>query len=400
MVIQVTLDEWLAQCQNSEGFWYVKRLSGNDTQATGGHQAGPYIARAEAFQLFPELNTPSRRNPRVDFTAYAESHGYAASPNIIWYNNRLFGGTRNETRITRLGGQESPLLDEDNTGAIVLFFFTGGVGSRHCSYWICRDEAEEDRVESFAGPVEPGEQLFWNTDVEGTTSAEFVRSGGNCWLDRQDMPSQWLKEFPTPQEVFDTALARQPYSNLSLDARVMRRRDCEYAVFRSVELAFEFSTIRKGFSSIDSFIARAQTILQRRKARSGRSLELHMNRILTEEQIPYVFQPVTEAGKRPDFVFPSQQAYNSPEFPASHLRMLAAKTTVRERWRQVITEADRIQIKHLFTLQEGVSVNQFAQMRDSDVRLVVPKSLHSKYPVGVRPHLMTLKDFVEELREL
>ena len=395
-----SFNQWLQHCQTSRGYWYVKRLSGNDTQATGGHQAGPYVTRRDAFRIFPELNDPGRLNPRVDFDATAASHGHTSHANIIWYNNQYFGGTRNETRITRLGGRHSPLLDEDNTGAIALFFFTGGEGNRHCSYWICRDELEEDAAEAFAGPVEPGQQLFWTTDGDEVIGEASGRERQHCWIEPEELPPQWLEQFPSPLEVFNTALSLRPYNDLSPDTRVMRRRECEFDVFQSVEHAVESDAIRQGFSSIDSFLARAQTILQRRKARSGRSLELHVNRLLTEENIPYAFQPVTESGNRPDFVFPSQQAYDSPSYPADRLRMLAAKTTVKERWRQVVGEADRIQLKHLLTLQEGVSVNQFSQMQDSDVQLVVPASLHSAYPDRVRPHLMTLNDFVDELRTL
>ncbi len=395
---EIRFDEWLEQCQASGGYWYVKRLSGNDTQATGGHQAGPYVTRSDAFRIFPELNDPNRLNPRVDIRATAASHGQTAHANIIWYNNRLFNGTRNETRITRLGGRDSPLLDEENTGAIALFFFTGSAGSRHCSYWVCRDQAEEDAAEAFTGPVDPGQQLFWST--EGDEVIGGGRDSRDCWIGPEDLPPQWLEQFPSPQEVFDTALTLQPYRHLPPDDRVMRRRNCEYAVFQSVEYAVESDIIRQGFNSIDSFIARAQTILQRRKARSGRSLELHLNRLLSEEDISYAFQPITESGNRPDFIFPSQQAYDSPDYPSNRLRMLAAKTTVKERWRQVVGEADRIQIKHLLTLQEGVSVNQFDQMQSSSVQLVVPKPLHSTYPRQVRPQLMTLNDFVDELRTL
>lgn len=48
--------------------------------------------------------------------------------------------------------------------------------------------------------------------------------------------------------------------------RLMRRRECEFQIFRSVEEAVELPVITAGFTSIDDFIARAQTILQRRKS--------------------------------------------------------------------------------------------------------------------------------------
>jgi hypothetical protein len=78
--------------------------------------------------------------------------------------------------------------------------------------------------------------------------------------------------------------------------------------------------------------------------------------------------------------------------------MLAAKTTCKDRWRQVINEADRIETKHLLTLQEGVSEGQFKEMQDAKVQLVVPEELHKSFPKEVQPHLMTLESFLADIR--
>jgi len=78
--------------------------------------------------------------------------------------------------------------------------------------------------------------------------------------------------------------------------------------------------------------------------------------------------------------------------------MLATKTTARDRWRQVLNEADRIPAKHLLTLQEGVSENQFAEMQAAQLQLVVPAGLVDAYPKSIRPHLMTLERFICEVR--
>lgn len=43
----------------------------------------------------------------------------------------------------------------------------------------------------------------------------------------------------------------------------------------------------------------------------------------------FMYAPVIEGGKIPDFLFPSDTAYNDPSFPAKRLRMLAAKTPAR-----------------------------------------------------------------------
>jgi EcoRII C terminal len=80
--------------------------------------------------------------------------------------------------------------------------------------------------------------------------------------------------------------------------------------------------------------------------------------------------------------------------------MLGAKTTVKDRWRQIINEAGRIPVKHLITLQEGVSSTQFKDMREAGVHLVVPSELHSAYPKDVRPHLISVEGFLGDLRTL
>jgi hypothetical protein len=80
--------------------------------------------------------------------------------------------------------------------------------------------------------------------------------------------------------------------------------------------------------------------------------------------------------------------------------MLAAKTTCKDRWRQILNEAERIPVKHLLTLQEGISENQFREMHAAGVTLVVPRPLMSKYPVSVRHQLLSVEKFVSEVREL
>ncbi len=80
--------------------------------------------------------------------------------------------------------------------------------------------------------------------------------------------------------------------------------------------------------------------------------------------------------------------------------MLAAKTTARDRWRQVLNEADRVTTKHLLTLQEGVSENQFAEMEAANLQLVIPASLIDAFPESVRPNLITLDSFIHQVRGL
>lgn len=78
--------------------------------------------------------------------------------------------------------------------------------------------------------------------------------------------------------------------------------------------------------------------------------------------------------------------------------MLAAKTTCKDRWRQILNEANRISPKHLVTLQQGVSENQFNEMIAAGVTLVVPEALHESYPKAIRPKLLTLDRYIRETK--
>src|ERR1700743_3002140 len=79
----------------------TKVLSANDTGDTGGHQAGILIPKdPKLLGFFPKLD-PASPNPRV-ILYFVDGSGERWEFAFIYYNNRLFGGTRNEYRLTRM----------------------------------------------------------------------------------------------------------------------------------------------------------------------------------------------------------------------------------------------------------------------------------------------------------
>ncbi len=401
------LTDWLYDQAAPNILWYVKRLSANDTLATGAHQAGPYIPKELLFRIFPSMNRPDAENPDKRFELRIDSHGDVRPVRAVWYNNRLRGGTRNEARLTNFGGGSSAVLDPDSTGALAIFAFHSNLGADAsvCHGWVCDHETQAEQVEDLVGPVEPGGWKIWSVNREGLeTPAAPASVRAACWLEPNEIPAEWLTQFPTGAEIIRKTIELRPVHGDSVDLRLLKRRECEFEIFRSVEQAVELPEILRGFGSVEDFVSRAQTILQRRKARSGRSLELHTRAILLEERLQegteFSHGPESEASKRPDFLFPSESAYKNPAFPTGKLRMLAAKTTCKDRWRQILNEADRIPHKHLLTLQEGVSEGQFREMTEAKIKLVVPQPLISAYPAAVQPHLQTLESFVADIRLL
>ncbi len=404
----VDFTDWMDEFTGSRYVWYVKRLSGNDTLANGTHQAGPYIPKEFLFSIFPALHRPETKNPDVYFQLYIDSHADHRRVRAVWYNNKLRGGTRNEARVTNFGGASSALLDPDSTGALTVFAFPideQGV-TQACHVWVCRNEIEEDIAEDRIGMVDPGQWKIWTVDE--SSYADLViqpeKPRKPCWLEAEEIPPEWIVKFPKGSEIIEKTLELRPDHRINPDIRLIKRRECEFEIFRSLEEAVELPRIKQGFDSVDEFIARAQTILQRRKSRSGRSLELHAKKIFIEEGLKedsdFSHQPESDPGQKPDFLFPSEAAYKNPSFPENRLRMLAVKTTCKDRWRQILKEANRIHDKHLLTLQEGVSENQFREMTESGVQLVVPAPLVKKYPGPVQQYLKTFESFIGDIRML
>lgn len=112
-----------------------KVLSANDTGETGGHQAGLLIPkRPELLAFFPPLDS-GVKNPRVHLS-FIDDSGKDWEFAFIYYNNRFFGGTRNEYRLTRMTRymREAALVSGD---AVVLR--RAPTGSYSISYRRHRD---------------------------------------------------------------------------------------------------------------------------------------------------------------------------------------------------------------------------------------------------------------------
>ena len=124
-----------------------------------------------------------------------------------------------------------------------------------------------------------------------------------------------------------------------------------------------------------------------------------MEALFTEHKIRYSHTPVTENKSKPDFIFPSIDLYRDMQYPAAQLTMLGAKTTAKDRWRQVLEEADRIERKHLITLEGAISENQTNEMISRRLQLVVPKEIHSTFTEKQQSWLYSVEDFLKEVKE-
>jgi len=136
-------------------------------------------------------------------------------------------------------------------------------------------------------------------------------------------------------------------------------------------------------------------MLNRRESRAGKSLEHHLEEVFNNCDLNFDTQATTEGKKKPDFLFPSEESYHNLKFDEKKLIILASKTTCKDRWRQILNEADRVKTKHLFTLQQGISKNQLAEMYKYGVKLIVPQSYKKSFPKEFQSKILNLKDFVQ-----
>lgn len=99
------------------------------------------------------------------------------------------------------------------------------------------------------------------------------------------------------------------------------------------------------------------------------------------------------------FLFPDLATYQAaPADGDARLTMLGAKSTCKDRWRQVLAEAEKISRKHLLTLEPGISEPQTHQMEASSLQLVVPRPVHSSYTEAQQGWLWSVADFIAEVR--
>lgn len=394
----VAAAEWMSVCSGPGWFWFVKVLRGNDTLLNGSHQAGPYISRRIAFALFPSFGPHENANVAATIPARIDSHAIELDLSVRWY-----GHAKREAHLTGWGGKASPVLDPEATGSILLMAFRKprDGDARECRIWLCSSPDEEDAVEERVGPVEPGMLIFYDAGGSELAGAAAAPLDSPCSLSEAHLPEAWRLSFPSAAEIAAASIARLPSAlSQSPDHRLVRRRECEYDLFRSVERMLVLPRITEGFATVDLFVDYANSVTNRRKSRSGASLGLHASRIFDEEGLAHSYDSISEGNKRPDFLFPSVDAYHDERTPIERLTVLAAKTTCKDRWRQILNEADRIPVKHLLTLQEGVSLNQFAEMEKAGVVLVVPSGIHRFFHPLVRPKLLSVHQFIRQTLQL
>lgn len=380
--IQAVLNSKLAYC---------KFLAANDTGLTGGHQAGIYISKPSIPILFLTPGTKGENKEKWVKIKWQED--FETDTRFIYYGQ----GTRNEYRITNFG-RGFPFLRPEYTGA--LFVLAQNTAVDYQGFVLNTEDEINQFLDAFGLTPAETNQLI---EIGRTTPEAREKAAFNSFIAALEV------DFPASEEmsaaarfIQDKLYDHAEYALTNPDRKLLDWTDMEYKLFRAIEYARYGELITNGFPNVEAFINTANVVLNRRKSRAGKSLEHHLNAIFNKNRLLYTAQAVTEGNKKPDFIFPSQEAYHDAAFPTEKLISLAAKTTCKDRWRQVINEADRLRDrpKYLCTLQQGISPAQMDEMQAENVILVVPKPYISSYPVDRQQRIWSLAKFIAYIREL
>ena len=370
---------------------FFKFIAANETGDTGGHQCGFYVPKEFAEIA---LGGPCIRGTNKDIRAK------------IWWNDTTmtesrfvyYGvGTRNESRVTQFG-RGFEYLRSEYTGALVVFSRVEA-DSYRAFVFNSEEEINEFLGALGLGPTDANKLIH----LDGRSSEAREEEAFTTFIAslRVDFPaSEVMSE--AARRIEDAIYDHSEYVEPNPDVKLISWSDVEYRLFRAIENDRYGHFVRNGFPDVDEFIKKANEVLNRRKSRAGKSLEHHLGAIFSGNGIAFEEQVVTEGNKKPDFIFPSASAYHDMTYPIEHLVFLAAKTTCKDRWRQILNEADRFrnQTKFLCTLQQGMTDKQMNEMAAEKVVLVVPKPYIKSYPKGTLMKIITVADFIKTVKTL
>lgn len=376
------LESAINAIQRSEKAW-CRYITANDTGQTGGHQSGFYVPKCAAPLLFDELGRKGENKEKTVSILWQDD--FYTTSRMKYYGQR----TRNEYRITRFG-RDFPFLNDEYIGSLLIL--SKMTDSDYVAYVLSSDDDIDGFYAYFNLSPNETNQLITAGGTDPDKKLEMFFQEHVCELD--DFPTT-LQMSSLAQLNFNKAHSISKYDFIkSPDSLLLSWLDAEYRLFRLIEEKIYSGKLKNAFESVDEFVRIANEVLNRRKSRAGKSLEHHLSELFSKNDLVFEEQALTEGKKRPDFLFPNSSCYHNFEFPAKDLVVLGAKTTCKDRWRQVLSEADRVEEKYLFTLQQGISLSQLKEMSDAKLTLIVPKPYIQSFPKAYQNQLKDLSEFI------
>jgi hypothetical protein len=226
-----------------------------------------------------------------------------------------------------------------------------------------------------------------------------VEASDETYLDT--MLAMFNGKLPSTREFSEYARSTLKDLNVKEDPDIvlMAWMEREEILFRTFERHLISERLSKGFAhDVEGFLSFSLSVQNRRKSRVGLALENHLELLFLENGLRYTRAAITENKAKPDFLFPSIEEYHNPMYDPLKLTMLGVKSTCKDRWRQVLSEADRIEDKHLLTLEAAISTHQTNEMAAKRLHLVIPRGLHQTYTTVQQAWLMDIATFMDVVR--
>ncbi|MCK4922400.1 MAG: hypothetical protein KAS71_15210 [Bacteroidales bacterium] len=331
--------------------------------------------------------------------------------NLTWYDSRIKDPTRSAE--FRLYYSPNKVIDGAEQGDLAVI---GRISDDKLAILIApKGSTSEKQLLWLFGLEDMGSSFvlkdLTDKDIQLNYAGQYIIS--SFGFEIQDTAPDYLDElikrfskgFPTTSEFSD--YARSTIGDASAvdepDTTLLNWMERELLLFRTLENHFVSKKLQKGFgdtgTDVDDFISYSLSVQNRRKSRAGYAFENHLAVLFDSNNILYSRGCKTERNNKPDFLFPGISQYNNIGFATELLTMLGVKTTAKDRWRQVLSEADRIENKHLITLEPAISKNQTDEMIAKNLQLVIPKQLQATYTEEQQSDMINLYEFIRIIKD-
>ena len=390
----------------------VKRLSAVEANPNRSNQH-EFNGIAKFKEILGLANEKITIPAQFVYLASDEGNNAASSNFVTWYDARINHPTRTEHRLyysttdvsERFKEGDLLVIARKKDGDLLIL-----AAEQHTT-------AEQQVRWLFNLPEDIGSNFTYR-DLEGDEDIK-LSYAGKYILDElgiviKDYDENYLQEmlslygggFPTTIQFSDFARKTVPNVNTmdDPDSSLVAWMEQEEKLFRTLERHIVSKQLHEGFQrtneqQVDNIMSLMLSAQNRRKSRAGQALENHLEQVFKQCNIKYSRAKYTENKNKPDFIFPNIESYHNANLDSELLTMLASKSTCKDRWRQVLSEANRIKQKHLLTLEPAISRNQTNEMQIQQLQLVVPKALHYTYQADQKSWLMSLKEFIMLVKE-
>ncbi|MCY3659420.1 MAG: type II restriction endonuclease [Caldilineaceae bacterium] len=412
----------------------VKKLSNNDrdwARFPNKHQAGVYIPSEQRDSgFFPDLKAMQRRDPTAAeirerfFATIWPQFGAEKCSRLVHYTSK-----GQETHLTRLPKEAFAELlpasflvmgrkQRDDTYSYECLSIDSASEEAdllHATLDLKPDflieeydpvrlkDQERERVLAFTDEVISawlaGEIKGFADSMAMPKTIELARMARACFLKSHGLERLNPFELAVPGDVL-CEISRSIELDIFWEFQ-RRQRSVELIRVLLGDYPKEIGSsdvIRALIDQYQSVYALMRSATQQSRTRAGYSYEYQIEAMLAGGGIPFEKQVSLSSGRRSDFVLPSQVGLERPADPKQPGLILSVKTTLRDRWKQVLSEQGEHEL-YLATVDENIPATDIEEMASSNIHLVVPENLKTAKTSEYKGHdnVLSFKEFCDEV---